>query len=89
MKFGTRTFVFGIVALFFLSLGLGLCLWQTTVGALVFSAFATAVVAVVALVAGRNSVDALAMGTGVKGAIRTLMTDAKPGEPPPAAGGTP
>jgi hypothetical protein len=39
--------------------------------------------------ASKSAVEHLAAGGGVKGAARVLLTEAKPGEPPPTGGGTP
>lgn len=33
--------------------------------------------------AGKSSIEHLAAGGGVRGAMRALLTDAKPGDPPP------
>ena len=49
-----------------------------------YGSFATGVAAVVAWLAGKGSVGVLANGTGVKGAVATLTTEAKPGEEPKA-----
>lgn len=47
-----------------------------------YGAFSLAVVGLFMGLAGKSSVGALAQGTGIKGAIATLTTDAKPGDPP-------
>lgn len=82
-----RTFLFALLALGFLLAGLYLCLRYAGPGVAIFAAFAAAVVGIVGVVGGKSAVEHLANGTGFKGAIAALMTDAKPGDPP--AGGQP
>lgn len=48
-----------------------------------FATAAWSLVGMVGLVAGKSAVGVLAQGTGVKGAVAALLTDAKPGEPAP------
>lgn len=57
----------------------------------VFTDFAWGIVFLGAAQAGKSTAQALGQGSGVRGAIAALMTDAKPGQPPaPApAGGQP
>lgn len=75
---GRRTLVFGVIALLFLLLGLGMALYAPTAGIAIYGSFAAAVVAIVAAIAGRNAVDALAGGNGIAGATKVLFTDQKP-----------
>jgi FtsH-binding integral membrane protein len=89
---GNRTFVFACAALVLglvaLVLGLWLCLRPSSapVGQMVFGAFALAVTGMVATLigalAGRSSVEALAVGGGLGGAKAALLTDSKPGGQP-------
>lgn len=91
---GSRTFLFACAALVLgllaLVLGLWLCLRPAAapVGQLVFGAFALAVTGMVATLigalAGRSSVEALAIGGGVQGAKAALLTPAKPDTVPAA-----
>ena len=46
----------------------------------VYMSFAGGIAALAAALAGKGSVEHLAAGTGVKGAIAALMTEVKPGE---------
>ena len=46
-----------------------------------FATAAWALTGIAGLIAGKGAVGVLAQGTGVKGAVRALLTDAKPGEP--------
>jgi hypothetical protein len=83
---GLRTFIFSVVALGFLLAGLHLCLIYPVAGVAVFTAFAGAVVVIVGAVATKSTVGALADGTGLRGAMAALLTNAKPGDAaPPAA----
>lgn len=50
--------------------------------ATMFIAFASAIVGLAGAIAGKSSIEHLANGSGVKGAIKALMTDAKPENPP-------
>lgn len=52
----------------------------TPVAAMVFASFVGGVVGLGAVLGGNRMVAHLAAGTGVKGAVSTLMTNAKPGE---------
>ena len=47
-----------------------------------FIAFCGGISALAGAMITKSSVEKLANGTGVKGAVAALMTDAKPGEPP-------
>jgi hypothetical protein len=47
-----------------------------------FSPFALAIVGLAGVLGGKSAVEHLAGGSGVKGAVAALMTDAKPGEEP-------
>ncbi len=76
-----RTFLFSLLALGFLLAGLYLCLRYPGAGVAIFTAFAGAVVCIVGAVATKSTFEHLSNGTGFKGAIASLLTDAKPGEP--------
>lgn len=77
-----RTFLFALLALVCLLIGLYLCLRYPTAGIAIFTAFSLAVVGIVGAVATKSSIEHLAEGSGVKGALAALMTNAKPGDPP-------
>ena len=82
-----RTVFFGIVALAFLTVGLGLCLGFPAPGKEIFGSFSLAVGGIVAVVAGKHGVESLATGGGIQGARDVLMTSVKPQAteaPPPA-----
>lgn len=71
-----------------LCLGLGVCvlavmLHKTEVEARVFETAAWVLFAMSLPQAAKSGIEALAKGSGVKGAMSTLMTDAKPGESAP------
>ena len=85
MKSSLRTFVFGLLGLVFLVLGLWLCLIRPTAGVAVFASFAMAVVTIVAAIATKHSVDSLALGSGVQGVWKALTTSAQPQAPAPPA----
>jgi hypothetical protein len=74
---GARTLIFALSALLVLLAGLWLLPPDARAGA--FTAFATAIAGLMMAVAGKASVDALAHGDGVGGAVANLMTDKKPG----------
>jgi len=78
---GLRTYTFAIVSLAFLIAGYGMSLDRPAAGIVIFPALATAIVGIVALVAGKSTASALAGGSGIKGALNTLLTSAKPGDP--------
>jgi hypothetical protein len=78
-----RTVFFGVIALAFLTVGLGLCLGFPAPGREIFGAFSIAVAGIVAVVAGKHGVESLATGGGIHGAASVLMTSAQP--PPPAS----
>jgi hypothetical protein len=46
----------------------------------IYIGFSGGISALALALAGRNSVESLAQGNGVKGAVASLLTDAKPGE---------
>ena len=46
----------------------------------IFAAFAAAIVGLGGFISGKSMVEHLANGTGVKGAVSALMTNAKPGD---------
>ena len=48
--------------------------------AALFSSFALAIVGLAGVLGSKSMVEHLANGTGVKGAVSTLLTNAKPGE---------
>jgi hypothetical protein len=48
--------------------------------AAIFSSFAFAIIGLSAVLGGKSTVEKLANGTGIKGAVAVLMTDKKPGE---------
>ena len=48
-----------------------------------FDSLAWAFLLFAATAAGKSSIEHLASGGGLKGAFRSLLTEAKPGEPPP------
>lgn len=79
---GNRTFLFGLFAVPILLDGAWLCRGHDAL----YSTFAWSVVGVVALVAGKHSVESLAGpgGGGIKGAVKALFTEAqpKPADPP-------
>lgn len=54
-----------------------------------FDALTDAVVWLIAAVALKASVEHLGRGSGVRGAVRALLTDTQPGGGAPPAGGTP
>jgi hypothetical protein len=76
-----RTADFGMVALGFLLAGLVICIFAKD-GETLYSSYTTAVGAVVGAIAVKHGIDGLAVGSGVKGAWRTLTTDEKPEEGP-------
>jgi hypothetical protein len=49
----------------------------------IFTAFGISLVGLGGVLGGKSAVEHLANGNGIKGAVATLMTDAKPGEPLP------
>jgi hypothetical protein len=77
---GKRTLLFGLACL--LALLVGLWLVDPVARGQVYGFFGGAVAGLMAAVAGKASVDALAQGGGVQGAKAALMTDAKPGGTP-------
>lgn len=77
---GLRTFIAGIVAT--VALVLGIFLVKEGDRASAFLAFAGGIVGVMGTVATKSAVGSLASGTGIKGAMATLTTDKKPGDPP-------
>jgi hypothetical protein len=71
-----------------LMLGLGVCilagvLHKNEVEARVFETAAWVLFAMSLPQAAKSGIEALAKGTGVKGAVSALMTETKPGEPAP------
>ena len=76
---GWRTFAFGVLSL----VAILLASRDGKLSPEALDHVCWAVVGVAGLVAGRNAVDALALGGGVKGAFKVLMTDEKPGEVKP------
>ena len=80
---GSRTFVFGVVSLAFLLVGLALCLGFPSPGRELFAAFALAVGGITATIAAKHGVESLATGQGIAGAAKTLWTDKKPPEAQP------
>jgi hypothetical protein len=78
-----RTVFFGVVALAFLTVGLGLCLGFPAPGKEIFGAFSIAVAGIVSVVATKHGIESLATGGGIQGVTRVLMTSAQP--QPPAA----
>lgn len=52
-----------------------------------FDALAWTLLLFALVAAGKSSVEHLAAGGGVRGAISALLTDAKPGDPPAKKGG--
>ncbi len=77
--------------------GLGLCFWllvrspagPTEFSTKLFDTLAWAFLLFAATAAGKSSIEHLAAGGGLRGAARALLTDAKPGDSPPAGGGAP
>jgi hypothetical protein len=53
------------------------------VGGKMFGDACTGLIFLAAMQAGKSSAQHLGYGGGVGGAIKALLTDAKPGEPPP------
>jgi hypothetical protein len=82
---GLRTWSFAIIALAFLTFGLGMSLDKPQAGIALFGSFSLAVVGIVGAVAGKSTIGALGEGSGIKGVINTVLTSAKPGEPAPPA----
>lgn len=53
----------------------------------VFDTLAYSLLGLAFVAAGKSSIEHLAAGGGLRGAVRALLTEAKPGDPP--AGGAP
>jgi len=83
----TRTIFIAAFGLVLLTVGLALV--SPDKRDAVFTIFGGTLAAVVAAVAGKASVDALAGGSGLKGIWKTLTTDQKPDSPPPPTPPTP
>lgn len=77
-----RTVFFGVVALAFLTVGLGLCLGFPVPGREIFGSFSLAVGGIVGVVATKHGVESLATGGGIQGARAVLMTSQQPPEQP-------
>jgi hypothetical protein len=78
---GFRTFIGGIFAISALTLGMYLVEAGDRSDA--FLAFAGGVVGVMGTLAGKSAISSLSNGSGIRGAMNSLMTDAKPGSPAP------
>jgi hypothetical protein len=78
---GFRTFIAGLLGIGALTFGM----WMVDVGnrSDAFFAFAGGIVGILTTLAGKAAVDSLSNGTGFRGAVSALMTDAKPGTPAP------
>lgn len=80
---GYRTLIASLFAVGCLTVGLGLLDRGHRHEA--YAAFGTAVAGIILAIAGKGtvteSVSSLAGGSGVKGAVASLMTDAKPEKP--------
>jgi hypothetical protein len=63
---------------------LWLCRGAGDLGARLFPDAAYALLGLAVVAAGKSAVEHLGAGGGVKGALRALLTDAKPGDPAPA-----
>lgn len=55
----------------------------------VFDTLAYSLLGLAVVAAGKSSIEHLAGGGGLRGAVRSFLTEAKPGDPPPSPGGTP
>jgi hypothetical protein len=80
---GMRTFAFGLAALVFLLVGLSLGLaWPKAAEAL-WTPYVAGVCTVFLGVAGKHLGESLATGTGIAGAVKTLLSAEKPTEAKP------
>lgn len=75
-----RTLAFGCFMAVILLSGLLICA-TFRAGPLLFSSFAIACVGLAGAIAGKNAIESLAGGSGIKGAVATLMTNEKPDAP--------
>jgi hypothetical protein len=73
-----RTFAFGVLSLAVILVGFLVALVKPPAAPQLFEWYAWAIVGVFWGVAGKSTVEALATGTGVRGAVAALMTDQKP-----------
>lgn len=81
-----RTVGVAVVFAVLLTSILGISLWvrdPTEITVKLFENFGWTLFMFLAAAAGKSSIEHLASGGGVKGAVRALLTDAKPGDPPP------